>query len=46
MSEERDIAITTFQLLVNATGAEFEDEELAVDILEKLIVESKKQIEP
>jgi hypothetical protein len=42
MPEERDLALTTLMLLVNATGAEFEDEELAIQILEELIINVKK----
>lgn len=42
ITTEKDLALTTLQLLVNATGAEFEDEELAVQILEELIINVKK----
>lgn len=47
MTESKDLALTTYQLLVNATGAHFEEEELAVSILEELIdnVKSPKNIE-
>ncbi len=37
MTENRDIAITMMQLLANATGAEFKDEELAADIIEETL---------
>ena len=41
MSKQRDLALTTFMLLVNASGCEFEDDELAVIILEELIIKVK-----
>lgn len=41
MKESRDIALTCVQLLVNAAGAEFEDEVLAVDIIQETIEKSK-----
>ena len=43
MNEEiKDAAITLLQTLVNATGAEFENEKLAVDIMAKTITEAVK----
>lgn len=43
MNANKDLAITTLQLLCNAAGAEFEDEEMAVQILEELIKVSKEE---
>lgn len=42
MDDIKDTAITLLQTLVNATGAEFEDEKLAVDIITKTITEVVK----
>lgn len=41
--EIKDIAITLLQTLINATGAEFEEENYAVDIITKTIEEVIKQ---
>lgn len=41
--EIKDIAITLLQTLINATGAEFEEENYAVDIIVKTIEEIVKQ---
>jgi len=43
MTSEKDLALTTLQLLANATGATFEDEELAVEIIESLIINVKNK---
>ena len=42
MDEIKDTSLTLLQTLVNATGAEFEDEKLAVDIIFKTITEVVK----
>lgn len=44
MDDIKDTAITLLQTLVNATGAKFEDEKLAVDIITKTITEVVKNI--
>lgn len=44
MVDFRDKAKTCLMLLANASGAEFEDEKLAVDILEETIVRTVKQV--
>lgn len=42
MTSQQDLALTTIQLLANAAGAEFEDEQMALDILTELINQVKK----
>ena len=37
MTRERDVALTLLQALANAAGAEFEDEKMAVDIIEETL---------
>jgi hypothetical protein len=44
MNDIKDIAITLLQTLVNATGAEFEDEKFAVDIITTTITEVVKNV--
>ena len=42
MDKIKDISVTLLQTLINATGAEFEDEGLAVSIIDKTIRETLK----
>lgn len=41
MEENKDVALTLMTLLINATGAEFEDEQLALDIITETLDKNK-----